>query len=429
MSVLRGVSAILTMAVWVAAASAQGPPLTSLANAEQAELNNTLAEANGSPVDFMRSLEKHLRKYPASQQRNSIEDAILKAAIEANENRWIAAYGEKSLARQVTPELVVLDRVTRALLETGGPELTARALVVAGRYETAIQEMAKKRPEGHLTEGQWALEVEKGLSRAYSLQAQALGNAGKIPEAAALAQKAWDHWPTGEAAREAARWLEKQHKPAEAIHWYANAFALDDPKTTTEQRARDRVRLAELYRGAHGSGKGLGELILDAYDTSAAARTSRIRLQLPKDPNIEAGSIPEFRVARLDGPELFMNSLRGKIVIVDFWATWCTPCIAQHPMLERVKQKFAGSKDVAFLALDADDDRTLVAPFIQQQKWEGPIYFESGLARLLNVGSLPTILVLDGEGRVTSRMAGYIPEKFEAMLEQRILDARESAAR
>ena len=423
MSGLRWVSLVLAMAVGVTAASAQKP------DAEQAELNNALAEANGSPLDFMRSLEKHLLKYPSSQQRNSIEDAILKAGIEANENRWIAAYGEKSLARQVAPDLVVLDRVTRALLDTAGPDHPARAMVVAGRYETAILEMAKKRPEGHLTEGQWALEVEKGLSRAHSLQAQALGRMGKTPEAVAMAQKAWDHWPTGEAAREAARWLEKQNKPVEAIGWYANAFALDDPKTTPEQRGRDRARLAELYRGAHGSGKGLGEVILAAYDASAAARTSRIRLQLPKDPNIEAGSIAEFRLARLDGTELLMKSLRGKTVIMDFWATWCTPCIAQHPMLERVRQKFAASKDVAFLALDADDDRTLVAPFIQQQKWEGPIYFESGLARLLNVGSLPTILVLDGEGRVTSRMAGYIPEKFEAMLEQRILDARESAAR
>jgi thioredoxin-related protein len=94
-------------------------------------------------------------------------------------------------------------------------------------------------------------------------------------------------------------------------------------------------------------------------------------------------------------------------------------------MIEHVKKKFADNKDVVFLALNADDDRSLVPAFIREQKWEGPLYYEGGLAKLMNIGSLPTLLILDGRGQVTSRMAGYIPEKFESMLEQRILDTRE----
>ena len=423
---LRVIVAVLAAA---AAGLGQGPSVAGMVNIEQAELSNAVAEANGSPLDFIHALEKHLKKYPASAQRSSIEDTILKAAIEANENRWIAAYGEKSLARQVAPELAVLDRVARALLEGDAPEPAARALAVARRYEATIQAMAKQRPEGHLTEGQWALEVEKGLSRAFSLQSHALGNMGKFPEATALALQAWSHWPSAEAAREAAHWLDQQNKATEAITWYANAFAIDDPKTTPEQRAKDRMRLAELYRKTHGSEKGLGEMILAAYDSSTASRTARIRAQLPKDPNIEAGVISDFRLTGVGGSELSMKSLQGKTLILDFWATWCVPCIAQHPMMERVKKKFADSKDIVFLALDSDDDRTVVPAFMQQQKWEGPIYFESGLARLLNIPSLPTIIVLDGQGRISSRMAGYIPEKFEAMLEQRILDAREPGIR
>ena len=423
------VRVIIAVLAAAAAGLAQGPSVASMANVEQAELSSAVAEANGSPLDFIHALEKHLKKYPASAQRAQIEDTILKTAIDANENRWIAAYGEKSLARQVAPDLAVLDRVARALLDGGAPEPAARALAVASRYEATIQAMAKQRPEGHLTEGQWALEVEKGLSRALSLQSHALGNMGKFPDGAALALQAWSHWPSAEAAREAAHWLDQQDKATEAIAWYANAFAMDDPKTTPEQRTKDRMRLAELYRKAHGSEKGLGEVILAAYDSSTTSRTARVRAQLPKDPNIEAGVISDFRLASMGGAELSMKSLHGKTLVLDFWATWCVPCIAQHPMMERIKKKFADSKDLVFLALDSDEDRTVVPAFIQQQKWEGPVYFESGLARLLNIASLPTILVLDGQGRIISRMAGYIPEKFEAMLEQRILDTRESGIR
>jgi thiol-disulfide isomerase/thioredoxin len=392
---------------------------------EQAELNNAIAETSGSPIDFIRALEKHLEKYPASAQRAAIEDTIVKTAIEANENRWIAAYGEKTLARQVSPELQLLDRVARALLDTETADAGVRALTVARRYEITIMEMAARHPEGHLTEGQWALEVEKGLSRAYSLQARALGNMGKLDEAAAMARKAWGHWPTGEAAREAARWLDKQNRTDDAIVWYANAFGIDDPKTTTEQRARDRARLGELYRKVHGSEKGLAELVLASYDNAAASRSARIHAQKAKDPNIEAAGLEDFQLQAVQGASLPMKSLLGKTVVLDFWATWCAPCVAQHPMIEHVKQKFADNKDVIFLALNADDDRSLVPGFIREQKWEGPLYYEGGLAKLMNIGSLPTLLILDGRGNIASRMAGYIPEKFESMLEQRILDTRE----
>ena len=403
---------------------AQGATVAS-GTPEEAELGKAIAETNGSPIDIIRALEKHLAKYPASSQRELIEDTIVKTAIDANENRWIAAYGEKMLARQVAPDLQLLERIIRALLDTEAADAGVRALAVARRYENSIMEMAARHPEGHLTDGQWALEVEKGLSRAYSLQAHALGNMGKLDEAAVMARKGWDHWPAGEAAREAAHWLEKQNKADEAIIWYANAFAIDDPKTTTEQRAKDRARLGELYRKVHRSDKGLPELVLTSYDNAAAGRTARIRAQRNKDPNIDAAGLEDFQLQSVQGPVLPVKSLLGKTVVLDFWATWCVPCIAQHPMIEHVKARFADNKDVVFIALDMDDDRSLVPGFLKEQKWEGPIYYEGGLAKLMNVGPLPTLVILDSKGQVASMMPGYIPEKFESMLEQRILDTRE----
>jgi thiol-disulfide isomerase/thioredoxin len=183
--------------------------------------------------------------------------------------------------------------------------------------------------------------------------------------------------------------------------------------------------LGELYGKVHGSAQGLAELVLTSYDNAAAGRTARIRAQRTKDPNIEAAALEDFQLQAVQGAPLPVKSLRGKTIVLDFWATWCVPCLAQHPMIEHVKTKFANNKDVVFLALNTDDDRSLVPAFIREQKWEGPLYYEGGLAKLMNIGSLPTLLILDGKGQVASRMAGYIPEKFESMLEQRILDTRE----
>ena len=86
------------------------------------------------------------------------------------------------------------------------------------------------------------------------------------------------------------------------------------------------------------------------------------------------------------------------------------------------------AKDVVFVAVDADEDISLVAPFVKEQGWKEQGYFEAGLARRFNISSIPTVLVLDPNGRISSRMIGFIPERFEQMLTERVDEARGMAA-
>jgi thiol-disulfide isomerase/thioredoxin len=116
--------------------------------------------------------------------------------------------------------------------------------------------------------------------------------------------------------------------------------------------------------------------------------------------------------------------LKGKAVVFDFWATWCGPCRVQHPLYEEVKQRFHDSPDVVFLSVNTDDERELVAPFLKENHWEQrQVYFEDGLSRVLAITSMPTTIVLDRHGEVTSRMNGFVPERFVDMLTDRIKDA------
>ena len=123
-----------------------------------------------------------------------------------------------------------------------------------------------------------------------------------------------------------------------------------------------------------------------------------------------------------------MSKLKGKTVVMDFWATWCAPCRAQQPLIENVKKRYKDAADVVFVAVDADDDPSLVAPFAKQQGWKDLGYFEAGLARQLVISSIPTVLVIDPAGQISSRMIGFIPERFEQMLTDRVEEARQSAA-
>jgi thiol-disulfide isomerase/thioredoxin len=110
--------------------------------------------------------------------------------------------------------------------------------------------------------------------------------------------------------------------------------------------------------------------------------------------------------------------------VFDFWATWCGPCRAQHPLYEEVMQKFRGSPDVVFLFINTDEERSAVEPFLKESHWDPhQIYYEDGLTRALSIGNIPTTIVMDRHGEIVSRMNGFVPNRFVDMLSDRIRDA------
>jgi thiol-disulfide isomerase/thioredoxin len=390
---------------------------------ESQQLSQAVAEAGNSPVDFIRALEGHLAKYPNSPRRNEIERALVKAAIEAKDDKRIIEYGERVLARE-PGDAQVLDKVIRALLVSSAPDTSERALKYAKQYEEALRQTRAQTPPGHMSEAQWREEVDKGLGRVLACEARATGNLGKIDEAIVLARRGYETYPSAESAREIGLWLVRAGKDQDAVSPYADAFAIPDPRNTDADRAKDRARLGDLYIKIHGSEKGLGDVILEAYDrTTGLLAARRLRLR-QNDPNAQANNVEDFTISGVDGAKLPIASLKGKAVVFDFWATWCGPCRAQHPLYEEVKQRFQNSPDVVFLSIATDDERELVAPFLQESHWARQnVYFEDGLARVLQITSIPTTIVLDRRGEVVSRMNGFVPGRFVDMLTDRIKDA------
>jgi thiol-disulfide isomerase/thioredoxin len=254
-------------------------------------------------------------------------------------------------------------------------------------------------------------------------QARALANLGRLEEALPLARRSWQAWPAAEAAREVARSLERLGRPEEAVSSLADAFTISDPRNTDADRAIDRARMGELYRQAKGSETGLGDLILAAYDRTAELVRQRQLRAKQADPNAAAAGAMDYTLSAVDGSRLSLATLKGKTVVFDFWATWCTPCRAQHPLYEQVKEKFKDNRDVVFLSVSTDEDRDEVKPFLEEEKWPDPVYFDDGLARALQIASIPTTIIVDRHGQIFSRLNGYVPTRFVEMLSDRIRDA------
>lgn len=140
-------------------------------------------------------------------------------------------------------------------------------------------------------------------------------------------------------------------------------------------------------------------------DEHPEASSGPAELQLLRDPV----QVSDFSVADLDGRTITSASLRGKVVLVNFWATWCPPCRAEIPDLVRLQDKYRDK--LVVLGISEDEGGVdLVKAFAAEHRINYPIAMETPeLAKVFKgVSALPTTFVIDPEGRIQQRHVGLL---------------------
>ena len=403
---------------------------TAAVDKEQQDLQRALSDAGNSPVDFLRAIEDHLNRYPNAPRKADLERALVKAATELKDAKRVALYGERVLARE-PDDTQLLQHVAVALLHQGDRAGAEKALGYARHLQELEEDIAKTIASGKLSGREAARrkdETDRLIAGALVIQARAEGSLDNFDQAVSLSEASYKIYPNVEAAREVARWCQAAGKDGEAVQYIADAFTISELRAPDAERAQDRARLGELYRKLKGNEDGLGDLVLQAYDRTSTQLEQRRAALRALDPNAQLKNPMQFTLSSLSGDQLKLSSLTGKVVVMDFWATWCGPCRVQHPLYEKVKEKFKNRDDVVFLAVDTDEDRSLVAPFLESNNWSRKVYFEDGLSSALKVSSIPTTLIIDKRGEIASRMNGFIPERFIDNITERIQEALGIAA-
>lgn len=121
---------------------------------------------------------------------------------------------------------------------------------------------------------------------------------------------------------------------------------------------------------------------------------------------------PQFEVKTLQGDEISLKQLSGRIVVMDFWATWCPPCRASVPELKELTKKYPVEK-LTLISVSADKDEGAWREFVAKKKMDWAQYRDADhkVLEAFGIHSFPTYLVIDGDGAIKERFTGLNPQE------------------
>ena len=125
---------------------------------------------------------------------------------------------------------------------------------------------------------------------------------------------------------------------------------------------------------------------------------------------------PDIQLKAVDGKSTNLSAFRGKPVFIEFWATWCGPCVELMPQLKRLYSET--SKSVVWLSIDSDKDLGAPTTCLSQEHISWPNYHDAdgSLGKAFGRNAIPLGVLIDAEGKVTFYKAGYEITELQAAI-------------
>lgn len=184
-----------------------------------------------------------------------------------------------------------------------------------------------------------------------------------------------------------------------------------------------KAQLKEAYAGSNGSDKGFDKYFNGLLKESADKQKKEVQSRIISEP------APMFTLKNMKGEDVSLAALKGKVVILDFWATWCGPCKSSFPAMQKAIDKYKNNKNVAFLFIDtwesSKDPLPEVKKFIEEHNYnfnvlfdlKDPVSKKNEVVASYGAKGIPAKYIVDKEGNIRFKLVGFSGSDEQAVSE------------
>jgi thiol-disulfide isomerase/thioredoxin len=167
--------------------------------------------------------------------------------------------------------------------------------------------------------------------------------------------------------------------------------------------------LKQAYVRKNGNDQGFDQYLKGLNEKFSNKLLADLEENIIKEP------APDFSLQDLEGNQVILSELKGKVVVLDFWATWCTYCLDSFPGMQETIKKYHGQDDIRFLFIDSweyvekEEKKQTVADLMAKKKLSFRVLLdlEDKVIEAYKIRSIPTKLIIDKEGNIRFKKIGF----------------------
>jgi len=351
------------------------------------------------PARRLEKLDRFLRDFPQKgQQLDNYSMMRVNSLVQAGQHDQAAAVLDALPRKDGT----LYNNISWPLIEKGVQ--LEKAVRWAKKGVDLLRSPEPSMKPSYFSNAQWKRMNESALGAVLDTYAYGLDQIGKRQEAELAYREAYDLTKGGQ-----------EDINQRLVECYIKNEKYDVAMVVATEcihKGKATDKLIEQFKVAYAKAKGSDAGFDRVVNEAKQLAREEVRKEALKG-RVNKAAV-DFALKGLDGKTVRLSGLKGKVVVVDFWATWCGPCKASFPYLQQVYEKYKSNPNVVILAVNTWENETgaaretAVKKFIEENKYTFPVLYDEGFVEKYGVEGIPTKFIIDKKGMIQFKSVGFL---------------------